>query len=225
MKIKKLSLYTTKLAAQREFYCSTMRFPLITEKRYSFTVKIGESLLQWKEVTEENKQPIYHFAFNIPRNNSREALAWIRERATILKDGDDELLYVEDWDATAIYFEDADGNIAELIARNTLEIEFELPFTSDSIFSISEIGTPCTDLSAFYEHLQAKVELPVYSGSTERFCALGNEEGLFIAVSPEKKYWFPTEELAKAADYEMQFSQSGLSYTAKYLSGKFSISI
>ncbi|MDD7886522.1 hypothetical protein [Flavivirga sp. 57AJ16] len=43
--------------------------------------------------------------------------------------------------------------------------------------------------------------IPFFSGDLMRFCALGNEEGLFILINKILKKWYPTQEEAFTSNF------------------------
>jgi len=56
--------------------------------------------------------------------------------------------------------------------------------------------------------LRQKAGLNIYDGDLERFCAVGDEHGLFICVNYEIKDWFPTGDKAFASDFEIEFEEN-----------------
>jgi catechol 2,3-dioxygenase-like lactoylglutathione lyase family enzyme len=201
MQISKLTLFTKHLAEQRHFYTKVLELPLVAEDEERFTVKIGVSSLTF--IVSENMNPA-HFAINISSYKIQEALQWIQKRTEILWCEGEPIADFSNWNAEAIYFYDMDGNIVEFIARKKLNIINTHPFSSTDLIRISEVGMVSNDNKAIYEQLNAMRPIPIYDGNLDRFCALGNEEGLFILVNNTKKKWFPTQEEAFIADFELK---------------------
>ena len=108
------------------------------------------------------------------------------------------------WNAEALYFYDKDQNIVELIARKDLEVENPHPFSHADMLSISEIAIVSQDNEAIYRQINALCPIDIYDGSYDRFCVLGNVEGLFILVNHTKKKWYPTFEAAFPADFRIK---------------------
>jgi catechol-2,3-dioxygenase len=156
---------------------------------------------------------------NIRANKAKEAYKWLADRLTILKDGPHEIQDFQKWNAQAIYFYDADGNIVECIARRKLSNDSHTPFNPDSFLNISEIGIPVTNIAQIYKSLKATVDLPIYDGSFERFCAIGDENGLFIGINKEIKDWFPTGDTAYSSAFEIKFIEQGISYFMEFKNG------
>lgn len=201
MKISQLILYTTHLAEQKHFYTEVLVVPLLAEEEEKFTVKIGVSSLTF--IASKKTNPA-HFAINISSNKIQEALQWILKRTDILWCEGKQIADFFNWNAEAIYFYDMDGNIVEFIARKDFNSVNTAPFSSTDLLSISEIGIVSSDNKAMYDQLNAMRSIPIYDGNLERFCALGNAEGLFILVNNTKKKWFPTQEEAFVADFHIK---------------------
>ena len=191
MEINSLTLNTSRLEEQYIFYTQTLGL-LCTEKtEVGFTLKVGKSVLTFNK--DENSTP-YHFAINIPYEAVEDALRWAKEKVAILKNGKFEIHEFEDWEARAIYFYDKDKNIVELIGRKGLNYEYAGSFDVSCIKEISEIGVATTDIESCYNSLSLNIGLEIYDGGFYRFCAIGDETGLFICVNPEEKKWFPTDD-------------------------------
>lgn len=212
MKISELTLYTTNLEGQKEFYMQVLELPLLSSNEKYFTVKIGVSLLTFVKAKMSNPA---HFAINISSNKIQEALHWIQKRTETLQCEGEDIADFSNWNAEALYFYDADGNIVEFIARKDIYSVNTNPFFVKDLVNISEIGIVSADNKAIYEQLQAIRPIPIYDGNLERFCALGNEEGLFILVNNTKKKWFPTQEEALVADFQLKGD-----YNFAFINGK-----
>ena len=201
MKISELTLYTTNLEDQKQFYTQVLELPLLSSDKESFMIKIGASLLKFTKAKTTNPA---HFAINISSYKIQEALHWIQKRTQILLCEGEDVADFSNWNAEALYFYDADRNIVEFIARKDIDSINTNPFSVTDLLSISEIGIVSADNKAIYEQLQAIRPIPIYDGSLERFCVLGNAEGLFILVNNTKKKWFPTQEEAFVADFQLK---------------------
>ncbi len=198
MKIKELRLYTSNLVEQFEFYSNVLKFEVLNKTSKKCSFRVGKSMLTF--IHKINTAP-YHFAFNIPSNKENEALNWLKKRVEILSFEGNEIVNFKSWNAKAIYFYDKDFNIVEFIARKNLNENSSTDFSSASIFDISEIGMPTNNIEATYNELNDLKEIAIYGGDFELFCAIGNEEGLFILVNEELKTWFPTGEKAYQSDF------------------------
>jgi len=190
MKISELTLFTTNLEAQQHFYTQVLELPLVAAAAGTFTVKVGVSLLTF--VTADRTHPA-HFAMNISSYKIQQALEWIQKRTDILL-----------CEGEPLYFYDKDKNIVEFIARRDLDIINTHPFSTADVLSISEIGMVSEDNEALYHQINAMRPIEIYDGSFDRFCVLGNAEGLFILVNNAKKKWYPTLEDAFPADFHIR---------------------
>ena len=188
MKIAELILDTKNLKGQLSFYQDLLNFKLIKRSESCVSFQIGKSKLTF---VEKDKATPYHFAFNIPFDKVKEGLSWLKDRVTVIPNEDDEIIDFENWMAKAIYFYDKDHNIVEFIARKEMGNDLKGGFGSKSILSISEIGIGTDNIKELYEQINAIKPIDIYDGSFERFCAIGNYEGLFIAVDMSQKEWFP----------------------------------
>ncbi len=204
MYIHHLQLYTSNLQEQKQFYTQILRAKLIAATSQQFTLQLGRSQLTFEERKESKP---YHFAFNIPSYQEVEAWRWLQERVPILKDEEAPIVDFPNWNAKAIYFYDADGNIVELIARRDLNYPSTTSFSVDSILEISEIGVPTDDVEPHYDFLHQNLGAAIYSGSFGRFCAVGEETALFILVNHQLKKWFPTNETAYPMDFKISIKK------------------
>jgi catechol 2,3-dioxygenase-like lactoylglutathione lyase family enzyme len=212
MKINRLILYTAQLEEQTTFYKDVLGFKLVEKTPDHSSFKTGTSILSF--YYRETSTP-YHFAFNIPSNQINEALQWLKQRVEVLTDERIEIHDFESWNAQAVYFYDKDQNIVEFIARKNLKIESFTAFRPESILNISEIGLPVNNMERTLHHLNLVKKLPIYSGDMERFCAAGDENGLFIIINKEKKKWYPNDDTPHSSYFRMEGD-----YNIEFTNGK-----
>ena len=198
MKIKEIILFTNNIQKQKQFYKTVLEFEQIEDSLEKITFKVGESLLTFQY--KENVRPS-HLAFNIPSNAIYDALIWLRNRTEVLDCDGEKIADFSNWKAKAIYFYDADLNIMEFIARERIDIESDFAFTPRTILSISEMAIATTDLETVYKAINTIKPIPIFDGDFTRFCALGNDDGLFILIDKNKKKWFPTMEEAFTSEF------------------------
>lgn len=191
MRIHELRLPTTDLPAQLAFYRDVLRLPVVESGAEHLAVQAGTTRLVF--TSEGEAAPVYHFAFNVPRNQFASARQWIEARVPLIPDTKGALTWHSDgWNADMLYFCDPVGNILEFIARQTLDYERNTPFSSGDIQCISEIGLAVDDVQAAVANLSSRLRIPVYDGlGSGTFCALGDEHGLLIVVR-KGRAWFPT---------------------------------
>lgn len=212
MKIKELILFTNNLKAQVHFYSKILELTSINTTSANSSFKIGESRLTFKY---RKKSTPYHFAFNIPSNKDDEALNWLKERAELLALDGNKLIDFKSWNAKAMYFYDTDNNIVEFISRKDLNVHSEKQFSSESILNISEIGVGTTQIAAIYNTLNSLKKIEVFDGEFERFCAVGNNEGMFILGNSETKKWMPVNDKIHQSDFIIKGD-----YNFEYARGK-----
>ena len=217
MKIKSLKLYTSNLSKQVKFYSTKIGLKIIEQSATQAKFRMGNSIFT---LIENKDFKPYHFAINIPSNQEKEALNWLKSRVEILKDEDHEIQDFDFWNAKAIYFYDPDKNIVELIARKNLSNESQEAFSSNSLLEISEIGVPVSDVESTYKALKEIAEIPIYSGGFERFLAVGGEQGLFICINKNIKKWFPTGDEAYSSPFEATIESNGAEHELEFIKEK-----
>ncbi|MEG3659306.1 VOC family protein [Arenibacter palladensis] len=213
MKIQELTLYTTNIESQSEFYSQVLGLKIVKKSSKCVSFQVGNTLLHF----EFNKTATpYHFAINIPANKDKEALLWLKSRLSILKDGQDEIIDFRAWNAKAIYFYDQDLNIVELIARKNLKNESDQKFGPEQFLEISEIGVPTRDIENVFSILSGVMDIEIYDGGFGNFCAIGDETGLFICINRDHKKWYPTQDKASPSEFELKLSQNGKTYSIEF---------
>ncbi len=220
MRIRELTLCTNHLEEQFDFYSRILGIEVIGKRAGKFGLKIGESILHFIE--SKNFTP-YHFAFNIPSNKETEALAWLKNKVSVLKDEDHEIIDFTAWNAKAMYFYDYDMNIVEFIARKNLKKDSDETFTSNSLIEISEIGTATQDLIEKHHFLTDTIGLSQYSGSPERFCAIGSENGLFICIDKNQKDWYPNSDKAFSSDFNIKIETENKLWNIEFKNDTFTL--
>lgn len=216
MIIKELKIYTQNLSSQIDFYFHKIGLDCLEESDQQVVFQVGKTKLRL--VKSERSHP-YHFAINIPCNQEKEALRWLKERVEILKDGNNEIQPFDSWNARAIYFYDPDQNIVEFIARKNLGNESQEEFGAHPLIEISEIGMPVNDIATAFKALRQLSDIEKYDGSLERFCAIGDENGLFICINKQLKAWFPTGDPAHSSAFEIKFQELGIDYELAFIDG------
>ena len=181
---------TADVERQAAFYGKTLGLP-VTLKDTAAMVQVGDSRLEFA-AAPAGWTGAYHFAFNIPDNQLAAAKAWLAPIAALVTDaGGVDTFDFANWEAEAVYFYDAAGNIVELIARRALGNGTDAAFGPGSLLNVSEIGLACPDVPAAVRHFAQALGVDVFRGSSsETFAAVGSETGLFILVY-EGRAWYP----------------------------------
>jgi catechol-2,3-dioxygenase len=182
MKILDVEILSPNAAQAVDFFESALGLPVDEG-----AVRVGGSRLRF---TAGVPTAPYHLAINIPQNQVQAAKDWLERRAASLLS--DEVFDFAFWNAEAVYFEDPDGNVLELIARRGLQNARAGPFGPELLLGLSEVGLPVAETQPAIEILERTFGLAVFSGDRDEFTALGDDHGLFIVVRPGR-LWLPTE--------------------------------
>lgn len=213
MKIEKLVLYTSKFQEQLKFYRDLLQMDIAIHTEEKFVVAAGYTKLEFRR---REKATPYHIAFHIPDKQEEVALTWTKERVPVLKSNNDEIIDFSNWDAKSLYFYDKDKNILEFISRRNLNKPESAIFSGKSVVGVSEIGMPTNNIRKKYEFLEKNCGLEIYDGGYERFCAIGDAEGLLITIDKTLKDWFPTNDNAFSSDFEIECTHKGKSCHLKF---------
>ncbi|MYL35650.1 hypothetical protein GLW08_16510 [Pontibacillus yanchengensis] len=144
MEISQVILKTKDLESMKEFYTEILAMSLTEHNKDSFQIAVGSSQLKFSSRDVEG-DPFYHFAFNIPSNQFKEAKTWIRNKVSLnYEDGEDEAEFSH-LPAQSFYFYDPAGNIVEFISRHSIANNKVHPFSPNSIQNISEISLTVED--------------------------------------------------------------------------------
>ncbi|MGG2087967.1 glyoxalase [Priestia aryabhattai] len=194
MMINQAVLYTHLLNEMKDFYVNSLDFPLTAVSADSFSIKVGESELTFKETSLHTK-PFYHFAFNVPANRFMEAKKWATQRVFLNTEENKDEIYFEAFDAHSFYFEDPAHTIVEYISRHSDCPPSNDPFSSKSLLSIGEINltTP---------HVRSVGTQLINSGITvrnnrplnETFNFLGSGSAFFLVGAPKRRWFFSDQD-------------------------------
>jgi catechol 2,3-dioxygenase-like lactoylglutathione lyase family enzyme len=196
MRIQELTLATRNLAGQRAFWGQTLGLPVRERGKLAVEVSLRASTIRFEQ--SEVVDPLYHFAINVPRGSIHDAAAWIEERHELLVFHGDpdveegETIVHTDRGASALYFLDAGGNVAELIANDHLDNDSNAAFGPDSLLEIAEIGLATADTGATSAAIQAAFSAEILWGGREGWLltAIGDDHGVVI-VAPTGRGWIP----------------------------------
>lgn len=202
MKIDKAIFQTASLKRIRSFYEELLGLPAVRSAKDSFTVRAGWSELTFVETESAAREGhYYHFAFTIPENKLPEAKAWIEAKTPIGAEAGKDISFSESWNSHSVYFGDPAGNILELIARHTMDNAVDRPFNPlEDLLCISEIGVPTHDVPGATERLE-RLGIKTYKTLSADFNPVGDDDGLFILVSPGRRWHF-TDKTAECFPFE-----------------------
>ena len=195
MNIKEIYLQTSRLDQLKEFYSNILQLKVENSSSEIFTLFTTNTNVIFEKALKHD--PVYHFAFNIPSNKIHEASQWLMEKMSLmwLKDYESYIADFINWNAQSVYFMDPAGNIVEFISRFDLNDNVSSAFSPEQIRSVSEIGLVFSkaDYHNRVNAILSECPLTYFSKqpSHESFCAIGDDEGLFICVE-EGRAWYPT---------------------------------
>lgn len=208
MRILEVSIKTVDLEAARRYYCGVLGLREM-EPHWTGTlmVQVGDSRLIFEQA-RDGSHPRHHLAFDVPPDRFDAAVTWIRERGGTLKNTDGTSRFHHDgWNADAVYFNDPQGNVLELIARHDKPPAqafertpgdderrrmAERPFSWSELVGINEIGIAADSVVDTVAQLCTRIPgLAVYDGQgSDQFTAVGDLDGLLI-VAHRGRIWFP----------------------------------
>lgn len=210
MQIQSLTLPTRHLSAQHAFYTRTLGFSIESETSDRVTLYAGATLLTFRQ--DEAFDGCSHVAFDIPRNQIGEAQDWLLDRVALLADEKGLACFPLQgaWNSTSLYFEDADANILEFIARHDLANDRQEMFGAQSVCHVSELGVVVPDVLSAVHRLGERFGLHPFIDLSDTFTPVGGHDGMLIVVRAGRG-WFPVGRPATPTPFEIQFSHEGRS--------------
>lgn len=205
MNINHVTMYASNYEATKQFYETTLHFPIISEEHNRFTMRVGKTTVTFMKAPLDEK-PFYHFAFDVPSNQFEEAKAWTKGKIELSKEQGEDEVYFSFIDAKSIYFEDPAGNIVELICRFSDAKPSDEPFTATSLQKISEMSIVVTDkLNA----LSALQKVSIFERDREEISANGlsfmgeREDATYLLFVNEGRTWFFSNKTSTAYPVEI----------------------
>ena len=186
----------------------------------SFQVEAGFSILEFQE---KKAATPYHIAFHIPALEEEKALRWLKQRVSILDSSGDEIVDFPAWNAKSIYFYDADDNVLEFISRKDLFPAGSAEFSEHSVIGISEIGLATDNVRQVFNLLNEKFSLKKFTGDYEKFCATGDDEGLFIVIDKNSKDWFPSDDKAFPSEFKIRIATASRRAELAYINERLQL--
>jgi len=208
MKIRQVKILSPNLIETEKFYAGILGFKPQEKTSSAISFAIGDSKLTF--VKTAIPKPVYHFAFNIPKNKLNEAEEWIAAKVSIIAFENKSIIDFPNWNAKSLYFFDTNGNILEFIARFDLENESDTAFGTSRILSISEIAFVTDNVKALAEKLISENDFSFFDKQTQRpdFSVIGEDHGLLILVDSQRN-WFPTQIKAESFWMEVCLENNG----------------
>ncbi len=219
MKIKQLHIYTQNLQEQKRFYTDVLELPV-----RQIGTNMIQILLGFSEIFMEEKSTAkpYHIAFHIMPDKIEEAQYWLNEKVDCLTFEEKPIIKFPNWNARSLYFYDENENIVEFISRKDLFPKTEKTFDAEQILGIAEVGLVTDDVKEKFNFLHQNFGLEKYDGDLEKFCPIGEDLGLFITIDHQEKDWFPTNDKAFVADFQVAIEHQEKDFTFRFENNKLS---
>lgn len=213
--IKELTLRVDNVnyTSNRVFWTEVLGFPLLSQTAQSYTIGIGDSRLTFRPKNTTNP-PIYSFSISIPQNQVEKALDWLKNEGGKYPDGPTEPInIIKDeitgaeiinkplYNANSVFFNDAAGNIIELIARNDVNNSVEGDFNREQFLKISEAPVVTKQVRECEEVLDAEFGIKAFPRTTSGYRPVGGADGVLLLVIPGRP-WIPTQTIT-AQQYDV----------------------
>jgi catechol-2,3-dioxygenase len=198
MRIRQLTIATGDLEGQAAFWGERLGLP-VGRDGDALEVRLRDSTIRFERAAAD-LDARYHFAINVPSDSIHAAVAWLGERLELLTfDGDP---VRTDVGAGSVYFLDAAGNVAELIANPYIEGD-DRPFGPASLIEIGEIGIATSDVAATAAEVEAAFGEGIFWRDEESgLIAVGDPHAVVI-VAPIGRGWVPVDLPARALPTEI----------------------
>ena len=217
MKIKQLHIYTKNLQEQKRFYAEVLELPV-----RQIGTNMIQVLLGFSEIFIEEKSTAkpYHIAFHIMPNKIEQDQHWLSDKVECLTFEGNPIIEFPAWNARSLYFYDENKNIVEFISRKDLFPKTEKNFDAEQILGIAEVGLVTEDVNEKFTYLQQEIGLGRYDGDQTRFCAVGDDLGLLITINRQEKDWFPSNDKAYVADFQIAIQHNEKDFMLRFENNK-----
>jgi catechol-2,3-dioxygenase len=195
--IAEIRMKSDRVEELRRFYEEALELPVTLESN-KLSVEVGTTRLIFSATDHPaDKEPFYHYAFNIPENKIEAARQWQKERTPLLRRGKKEVIHFSRVNAHSVYFNDPAGNIVEYIARHDLKNSASGEFGPKDILYASEIGLVVDDVPQTVRQIKASLGFEYFKGGyrSDSFTPVGDAHALLILVK-RNRLWFPNQKQA-----------------------------
>ncbi|MGF6253909.1 hypothetical protein [Ensifer sp. LBL] len=187
MHISRLILPASDVAKSAAFFRDVLELPTAGN-----AIQVGRSEIQLIPAAEGAPHGV-HLAFNVPFERFDMATSWLKGRTPLQREpGGDECFALEgDWQSRSIYFDGPDNAVLELIGRRRLiHPSDKRPFSGADLSCLSEVGVPSEDVEGMVAEAAWTFGVGTVGPASSSFAAIGNDEGMLIAVDANRP-WFP----------------------------------
>jgi catechol 2,3-dioxygenase-like lactoylglutathione lyase family enzyme len=193
MRIRDITLTVRDLAECAAFYRDVLEL-LVDERPDRATVRIGPSRLVL--LPGERYTGVHHVAFGISPHEFERAHEWLDQRVKIWTiNGSEVFPGPPGWNSRSLYFFGPEEMILEYIAHDVDAVHSAGPGPAPNPLGIYEIGVAVPDVHAAVAELTDGFGLAPFPPQTSTvppqtstFAPVGDHDGLFILVSPER-HW------------------------------------
>ena len=208
MKIIEVTLPTTNIDSQEHCFSKRLGFTCKRKNANELLVHCGGNLINF---VRAQRQFYFHYCFLIPPGSLAAAVTFLDERnfQPLLYEGQ---RIVDFGNGRAVYFWDADGNIAEFIERPSLGHPAQNEFRISDVIQLNEIGMPCENPIAVAEELIQKFGISLVDEAVFRndFVWCGDYEGVFLLPKIGRN-WMPCDKACEKNALSVKFeTQKGI---------------
>jgi catechol 2,3-dioxygenase-like lactoylglutathione lyase family enzyme len=187
MRIQEISLTVHDLATCAAYYRDVLELP-VDERADRATVHIGPSRLVLR--LGEQYTGVHQVAFGVSPHEFERTQEWLGRRAEIWTINDSQVFHgPPEWSSRSLYFFGPEEIILEYIAHDVDAVHPAGTGPAPNPLGIYEIGVVVPDVPAAVAELTDTFGLDPFPPQSSTFAPVGDHDGLFILVSPER-HWF-----------------------------------
>ncbi len=202
MKIHSLTLSSPRLDAQQSFFADVLGFPVERMQPDLLKVRCGETELCFRAA---DRSWYYHYCFLIPPGCLAAVIRFLDERELEPLPWQGKRI-VDFGNGRAVYFHDADGNVAEFIERPSLGHPEQESFGIQDVIRLNEIGLPCRDPLARGDALVGQYGIRLLGEASRHgnFYWCGDFEGVLL-LPRLGRAWMPLDRPCEANPARVDF--------------------
>lgn len=187
MRITQLTLPASDVSKSAAFFRDVLELPTAAG-----SVQVGWSEIRLVSAIGDAPHGV-HMAFNVPYDRFDAAIEWLKERTPLQHEPDSGQCFVLEghWQSKSVYFDGPDNSVLELIGRRRLTgPSGKRPFSGADLCCLSEVGLPAEDVGSVVAEAARTFGVATLGPASPGFAAIGSDQGLLIAVAPNRP-WFP----------------------------------
>lgn len=214
MHFDQIHLYTPLPGILKDFYTNLLGQEVVRYDTTRLFLQIGRTeVVFYTSETPAN----YHFAINCAYQKVASVPEFVKTFTEILPGPKgEEIIEFHNWNARSVYCRDPAGNIVEIIGRQRLQYATKDQDRKPEFQCVSELGLATLNFSGLRNKILRNLHLEEFWSEGDFFSALGDDEGLLIAVDSEKKLWFPSNARAGIFGWTARITAKGQSYQLRY---------